>query len=420
MEHTYLCIDLKSFFASVEAVSRGLDPFQSNLIVADPSRGEGSICLAITPAMKKLGVKNRCRVFEIPKNIDYITAVPRMNLYLKTSAEIYSIYLRYVSCEDIHVYSIDECFIDISSYLHLYDKTPKEFACMLMDAVMSNTGICATCGIGSNLFLAKLALDITAKHSLDNIGYLDPDLFKQQIWHHRPLTDIWGIGLGISQRLAKFKAFDLYSVTKIPEELLYKEFGINAELIIDHAHGIEPCTIKDIHTYKPKSNSISNSQILFEDYSSKEALLIVKEMLDILVLELTEKNMLTNNISLYVGYSKHIHNTSGGSKKLHEYTCSYQYLVSEFESLFYSKIQKKLPIRKITLSLNNIIDSDLIGMQPNLFSGSKDYQKEKRLQQAVVDIKNKFGKNSLLRGISFESKATARLRNKLIGGHNSE
>lgn len=420
MEHTYLCIDLKSFFASVEAVSRGLDPFRSNLIVADPSRGPGSICLAVTPALKKLGVKNRCRVFEIPKNIDYITVVPRMKLYLKTSAEIYSIYLRYVSCEDIHVYSIDECFIDISSYLHLYNKTPKEFACMLMDAVMSSTGICATCGIGSNLFLAKLALDITAKHSLDNIGYLNPSLFKQQIWHHRPLTDIWGIGPGISQRLAKFGAFDLYSVTKIPEELLYKEFGINAELIIDHAHGIEPCTIQDIHDYKPRSNSISNSQILFEDYNSTDALLIVKEMLDLLVLELTEKNMLTNNISLYVGYSKHIHPTSGGSKKLHDYTCSYQTLVSEFESLFHSKIQKNLPIRKITLSLNNIVDSDLVGIQLDLFSTSRDNQKEKRLQKTVVDIKNKFGKNSLLRGISFESKATARLRNKLIGGHNSE
>ena len=319
MNKMYLCIDLKSFFASVESVDRGLDPFTTNLVVADPSRGKGAVCLAITPAMKKLGIKNRCRIFEIPNNVEYITALPRMKLYMEISAKIYGIYLKYVSADDIHVYSIYECFLDISYYLNTYNKTPKEFAQMLIDAVMKETGICATAGIGTNLFLAKVALDITAKHAPDNIGYLDEDEFKKQIWHHKPITDIWNIGRGISNRLARYGVYDLYGVTRMPEQTLYREFGVNAEFLIDHAKGIESCTIEDIHNYKSKNNSISNGQILFEDYNYDDTFLVVQEMVDVLVLELIEKHMVTNNISLFIGYSKDVHIPTGGSKKLKRY-----------------------------------------------------------------------------------------------------
>lgn len=420
MDRTYLCIDLKSFFASVESVDRGLDPFTTNLVVADPSRGAGAVCLAITPAMKKLGIKNRCRIFEIPSSIEYITALPRMKLYMEKSAEIYGIYLKYVSADDIHVYSIDECFIDITNYLKTYNKTAREFALMLMNAVMKETGICATAGIGTNLFLAKIALDITAKHSPDNIGYLDLEEFKKQIWHHKPITDIWNVGKGIATRLARYGAYDLYSVTKIPEQTLYKEFGVNAEFLIDHANGIEPCTIEDIHNYKSKSNSISNGQILFEDYNYNDTLLVIKEMVDVLVLELIEKHMVTNNISLSIGYSKDVHPATGGSKKLKKYTSSYKEIVKEFEELYKLKTATAYPIRKINIGLNNIIDEDSVGFQLDLFAESEQTEKERKVQEAVLNIKNKFGKNAVLRGMSLEKKATARIRNKLVGGHNGE
>ncbi|MBQ9688687.1 DNA repair protein, partial [bacterium] len=238
-EKTYICIDLKCFYASVECVDKGLDPFKSNLVVANPTRGRGGICLAISPALKARGIKNRCRLFEIPTNIEYITAMPRMRRYMEVSAQIYSVYLKYIAPEDIHIYSIDECFIDATPYIKLYNKTGKEFAKMLIDAVLKETGICAAAGIGTNLFLAKIALDITAKKNDDHIGYLDERIFKKDVWFHQPLADIWGIGRGISKRLAVYGIYDLHGITKIEEEVLYKEFGVNAEILIDHAYGKE-------------------------------------------------------------------------------------------------------------------------------------------------------------------------------------
>lgn len=419
-DKTYICIDLKSFFASVEAIDRGLDPFTANLVVADPSRGSGAICLAITPALKKLGVRNRCRIFEIPKNIEYITALPRMKLYMQKSAEIYGIYLRYVSPDDIHVYSIDECFIDATPYLNTYNKTPREFTQMLMNAVMKETGICATAGIGTNLFLAKIALDITAKHAKGNIGYLDIEEFKKTLWHHRPITDFWNVGKGIAKRLEKYCIYDMYAVAHANEDTLYKEFGVNAEFLIDHSKGIEPCTIEDIHNYKSKSSSISNSQILFEDYKYEDALLVLKEMTDVLVLELIEKNMMTNSISLYVGYSKDIYPTTGGTKKLDKYTNSYKKIIKELEKLYTEKTSKDYLIRKLTVGLNDIKNEDMIGIQLDMFSNPENNKKEYNLQKAVISIKNKFGKNAILRGMSLEKKATAKIRNKLVGGHNGE
>ena len=262
MSKIYLCIDLKPFYASVECVERGLDPFKINLVVADPTRGGGAITLAATPAIKKLGVPSRGRIFEIPKDISYKIAPPRMKLYMEYSARIYKIFLKYISSEDIHVYSIDESFLDITTYLKLYNMTAKQLAQTILDDIYNETGITATVGIGTNLFLTKVALDITAKHAPDNMGYLDKDLFKQLIWHHKPITDIWMIGPSTAKRLAKFGIDDLYSVALFPEQPLYKMFGVNAEYLIDHAWGVEPTEIKDIKAYQPSSNSISNSQIL--------------------------------------------------------------------------------------------------------------------------------------------------------------
>ena len=412
----YCCIDLKSFYASVECVERGLDPMKTNLIVADPTRGSGSICLAITPAMKALGIKNRCRVFQIPKNVEYITAMPQMRKYMEISADIYSVYLRYVSPDDIHVYSIDECFIDMTDYLKLYKKTPLEFTVMLMDAVYKETGICASAGIGTNLFLCKVALDITAKHSPNFIGFLDEKKFKETVWTHRPITDVWNIGRGIAARLERMGIFDLKGVAEFPKSMLYKEFGVNAEFLIDHANGREPCTIKDIHEYKSKSASLSNSQILFEDYGYNDAWTIIKEMVDLQVLELVDRHLVTDSISLHIGYSKDVIKSSGGTRKLDGFTNSYKKIISHFEALYNEKVNKAFPIRKISIGLCDLQDDYMASI--TLFTDVEAEERERKLQETVIDIKKRYGKNSILKGISYTEKATARSRNKMVGGHN--
>lgn len=413
----YLCIDLKSFYASVECVERGLDPFKINLVVADPTRGGGAITLAATPAIKKLGVPSRGRIYEIPKNIEYITAPPRMTLYMKYSATIYSIFLKFISSEDIHVYSIDESFLDITTYMSLYNTTPKQLAKMILDEIYDQTGITATVGIGTNLFLAKVALDITAKHAKDCIGYLDEDLFKQLIWHHQPITDIWMIGPGTANRLAMLGIKDLYGVAHYNEKILYKLFGINAEYLIDHAWGREPTEISDIKAYRPSSNSISNSQILFEDYNYKDAYLIMKEMVESNVLQLTEKHLVTNHISLYVGYSKNCIKPSRGSRKITNTTNSYRILLEEFKLLYKKIINPNYPIRQIGISFGNVKDE--IYEQFDLFADQEDIEKEKRVQETLVHIRNKYGKNAVLKGMNFYEKATQRKRNGLVGGHNA-
>lgn len=413
----YLCIDLKSFYASVECVERGLDPFKINLVVADPTRGGGAITLAATPAIKKLGVPSRGRIYEIPKNIEYITAPPRMTLYMQYSATIYSIFLKFISSEDIHVYSIDESFLDITTYMSLYNTTPKQLAKMILDEIYDQTGITATVGIGTNLFLAKVALDITAKHAKDCMGYLDEALFKQLIWHHQPITDIWMIGPGTANRLAMLGIKDLYGVAHYNEKILYKLFGINAEYLIDHSWGREPTEISDIKAYKPSSNSISNSQILFEDYNYKDAYLIMKEMVESNVLQLTEKHLVTNHISLYVGYSKNCIKPSRGSRKITNTTNSYRILLEEFKLLYKKIINPNYPIRQIGISFGNVKDE--IYEQFDLFADQEDIEKEKRVQEALVHIRNKYGKNAVLKGMNFYEKATQRKRNGLVGGHNA-
>ena len=418
MEETnkiYLCIDLKSFYASVECVERGLNPFEVNLVVADPDRGGGAITLAATPAIKKLGVPSRGRIYEIPKGIEYIIARPRMHLYMEYSAKIYSIFLKHIAAEDIHVYSIDEAFLDITPYLELYGLTAKQLARKILDDIFDETGITATVGIGTNLFLTKVALDITAKHTPDNMGYLDEDLFRQQLWHHTPLTDIWMIGAGTANHLARLGIIDLYGITQFPEYILYKEFGINAEILIDHAWGKEPVEIKDIKAYQPKANSISNSQILFEDYNNKDAFLILKEMVDSNVLVLTEKHLVSDHISLFIGYSKDKRKPSRGSRKITNRTNSYRILMEEFRLLYLKIVDVNYPIRHIGISFGNVRDE--IYEQYDLFADIEEIEKERKLQQTLVDIRNRFGKNAVLKGMNYLDKGTARYRSTTIGGH---
>ncbi|MCD7949027.1 MAG: DNA repair protein [Erysipelotrichaceae bacterium] len=416
-DKVYLCIDLKSFYASVECVERGLDPFKINLVVADPSRGGEAITLAASPAIKKLGVSSRGRIYQIPKDIEYIIATPRMTLYMQYAAKIYSIFLKYISCDDIHVYSIDESFLDITSYLSLYQMTPKQLARAILDDIMIETGITATVGIGSNLFLTKVALDIEAKHTADNMAYLDEDIYKQTLWHHQPLTDFWMVGPGTMRRLNAIGILDMYGVAHANEKLLYKIFGVNAQYLIDHAWGKEPVTIADIKAYQPLSNSISNCQVLFEDYNYQDAYLVMKEMVDLNVLTLVERHLVTDHISLYIGYSKNIIKPSRGSKKITITTNSKKLLIEEFKYLFKRIVNPDYPIRQIGISFGNVKDE--LYEQFNLFTDIEDIEKEKRVQQAIINIKHKYGKNAVLKGMNFYDKATTKKRNTLIGGHNA-
>lgn len=418
MNRTYFCIDLKTFYASVECVERGLNPFLTNLVVADPSRGQGAICLAISPQLKELGIKNRCRVFEISKNIKFITALPRMNLYIKYSANIYAIYLKFIAKEDIHVYSIDEAFLDVTHYLKMYRVSSKELAKKIIDEIYKETGITAACGIGTNLYLAKVALDIEAKHTEDHIGVLDEKLYQEKLWKHRPLTDFWQIGRGIAKRLENLGMYYLEDVAKADEKILYKEFGINAEYLIDHAWGKEPCTISQIKSYKAKSNSISSGQVLFEDYKYDRALLALKEMVELGCLDLTDKHLVTANISLSIGYSKDVNKPTGGSVSLTNTTNSFKLLLPEFIKLFERTTKKDLLIRKINIGFNNVVDE--LYSQYDLFTDSKEIEKDVKLQKTIVNIKKKFGKSSILRGMNLEEGATTIKRNKLVGGHNGD
>ena len=440
MERSYLCIDLKCFYASVECVDRGKDPFEHRLVVADPTRGPKTICLAISPAMKALGVRNRCRVFEIPGGIDYEMAPPRMRRYMEVSADIYELYLRYFSPEDIHVYSIDECFIDVTPYLDLYGKTPRELATMLMELVLRETGVCATAGIGTNLFLAKVALDITAKHVEDHIGELDEERYKCLIWPHRPITDIWGIGPGIARRLARMGAHDMGGVALLDERGLYDEFGINAELLIDHAWGIEPCTMAEIHAYRPRAHSMGSGQVLMRDYSFEEAGTILREMVDGLVLELVDKGLVCSHISLFVGYAHERggadeagtpaqtftgeHGTrvvgrrgegANASRKLAEATSSREALTAAFLTLYAEVVDPNRAVRRVNIAAGELVPEEYAEF--TLFSDPAANTAEKSLARATMAVKRRFGKNALVRGISLRPEATARERNQQVGGH---
>jgi len=414
----YICIDLKSFYASVECVERGLDPLTTNLVVADAERTEKTICLAISPSMKALGIKNRCRVFQIPPNVDYIMATPRMQLYIDYSANIYSVYLKYISKEDIHVYSIDEVFMDVTDYLTMYGMSPKELAQKIMGDVYATTGITATCGIGTNLYLAKIALDITAKHVEDNIGYLDEKLYRDTLWNHKPITDFWRVGPGIAKRLEKYGIHTMGDITRTNEDYLYKWFGIDAELLIDHAWGRETTTMEDIKTFKPKSNSITSGQVLSCDYDFAGGKLIAKEMADMLCLDLVDRGLITSSITMYVGYSNiYGKDPARGSITTSIPTSSAKVILPYIEQLYDRIVDRFSPIKRINISFNNLVDE--MYQQYDLFNDPADLEKENKLQKAMIDIKKKFGKNAILKGMNLSENATAMERNRQIGGHKS-
>lgn len=416
-QRCYFVIDMKSFFASVECAERGLDARTTKLIVADSKRGEKSICLAVTLAMKKLGVKNRCRLYEIPKDIDYIIATPRMKKYIEYASEIYEIYLKYVDKMDIHIYSIDECFLDVTDYLKLYKIKAKDFAVKLMNEIMEKVHIPSSVGIGTNLYLAKIALDITAKHSDENIGWLTEEKFKRELWYHEPLTDFWGISKGISDRLKKFGIRNMKGITTFDEDILYKEFGINAELLVDHAWGKETCLMSDIKNYTIKSRSISASQILPFDYSFNNAKIVFKEMIQEGCYRLVKENYITAHLCIYIGYGNKNRLSSKGSVTMNSLTNLYSQILPYAEKLFNEVANKFEPIRKIGFSFNELVEDKV--QQQNFFVDYDKINKEKKLVKCILNLKDKYGKNTILKALDFEEYATQIERNGCIGGHKS-
>lgn len=414
----YLCIDLKSFYASVECVERGWDPLTARLVVADPERSEKTICLAVSPALKQMGVPNRCRVFQIPKEIPYKMAHPRMQLYIDYAAEIYGVYLKYIAKEDIQVYSIDEAFLDVTDYLHLYQMTAVELGRKIMQDILDTTKIPAACGVGTNLYLAKVALDIMAKHETDRIAYLDEARYREKLWKHKPLTDFWRVGRGTVERLSNMGICTMEEIAHARESLLYKAFGIDAELLIDHAWGREPVTIADIKAYRPKNTSFSSGQVLPRDYEYEEGVLVVKEMADLLCLDLVDQCLVTSHISLVIGYSNQkCFEPAKGSTTLRSATSSNRRLLSYVEQLYRRIVRPGAYIRRITLTYTGVMTEDY--QQFDLFSDPEETEKDVKAQRAAISIKQRYGKNAILKGMNLEESATTIERNGQIGGHKS-
>ena len=490
---TYIAIDLKSFYASVECVEKGFDPLDTNLVVADETRTSKTICLAVSPALKSFGVPGRPRLFEVEQivkklneerrlkapgrrftgksalyhkliadpslEIDFVRAMPRMALYIEYSTKIYDIYLKYVAKEDIHIYSIDEVFIDATAYLNTYKMSGHEFAMKMIEDIMISTGVTATAGIGTNLYLAKVAMDIVAKHKKPDkdgvrIAELDEMSYRQILWTHEPLTDFWRIGPGYMRRLAKYNIHTMGDVARFSlraDGVLYDEFGINAELLIDHAWGYEPCTMKDIKKYHPESNSLGVGQVLMEPYTFEKAKVVCKEMVDNLCLELVEKGLVTDHVSLYIGYDassdfseyegklvkdyygrmapKH----AGGSVPLKIPTSSVKVLTEAFIAIYEESVDRSLYIRRVNITADHVIpkkygEENVLIEQFDLFSDPekkeeellkvrKEAKKEEDLAKAILNIKQRFGKNAILKGTNYEEGATGKQRNEQIGGH---
>lgn len=500
----YIAIDLKSFYASVECRERSRDPLTTNLVVADPSRTEKTICLAVSPSLKKYGLSGRARLFEViqkvnaannirklkapnhvfsdssddstelQKNpslkIDYIIAPPRMARYMEYSTKIYNIYLKYIAPEDIHIYSIDEVFIDVTHYLSTYNMTARELAMTMIQDILDTTGITATAGIGTNMYLCKIAMDIVAKHIEPDkngvrIAELDEMSYRRLLWNHRPLTDFWRVGRGYSKKLEKIGLYTMGDIARCSigkstdyynEELLYKLFGINAELLIDHAWGYEPCTMEDVKAYKPETNSISSGQVLHCPYEFDKARLVVKEMTDLMVLDLVDKGLVTNQIVLTIGYDienmtdknrsqsykgtvttnyygKKVPKPAHGTTNLPKQTSSTTLITNAVMELYDKIVNKKLLIRRINIVANKLVDEHSVKNankyeQLDLFTDyevlkkqrekeNAELEREKRMQNTILDIKKKFGKNAILKGMNLQEGATAKDRNNQIGGH---
>lgn len=414
-QRTYLCIDMKSFYASVECAERGLNPFETDLVVADPSRGQGGICLAITPKMKSRGIPNRCRLFQIPDSIKYEVARPRMKLYIEYSADIYAIYLKYFDPRDIHVYSIDEVFIDVTDYLAVYGMDGKSLAKKLMNEIAATKHIPATAGIGTNLFLAKIALDITAKHAEDRIGYLDEAIFRSTLWDHEPITDFWQIAAGTAKRLRHYGIYTMRGISQADPKLLYKVFGVNAELLIDHAWGRESCLMEDIKNYRSKSHSVSFSQILPRDYNYEEARIVLREMILHGCHELMRRHVVTQKIWIAVGYSKERLPMAHGQSKLPSAVSVSSVMQPVVMQLYDSITDRETPIRRLAVSFCDVCDEECQGY--DFFTDWDAVDREHRREKAVMEMAEKYGKNAVLRGTSLLDAATQRERNEMIGGH---
>ena len=467
-QRTYITIDLKSFYASVECVDRGLDPLSTNLVVADESRTEKTICLAVSPSLKAYGIGGRARLFEVyqkARGVDFIIAPPRMAHYIEVSTKVYQTYLKYIAPEDIHVYSIDEVFMDVTAYLHSYKMTAHQLTMKMIRDVLATTGITATAGIGTNMYLAKVAMDIVAKKMPADkdgvrIAELDEMSYRRELWDYRPLTKFWRVGRGIAEKLAVYGIDTMGKIARMSiqnEGLLYRLFGVNAELLIDHAWGWEPCTIEAVKAYRPETNSFSSGQVLQEPYTFKKARVVIREMAEGMALDLVSKRLVTDQLVLTVGYDaecltrpeirekyhgeittnhygkpvpKHAHGTFNFERP----TSSSRLIMDGATELFDRCMNPDLLIRRLNLTTNHVVSEASVSAQdcaPQQLDLFTDYEalekqrqaeqakldKERRMQEAQLKIKKRFGKNAILRGLNFEEGATAKERNKQIGGH---
>ena len=419
-QRSYLCIDLKSFYASVECVERRLDPLETDLVVADPARTEKTICLAVSPSLKRKGVRNRCRVFEIPEGMDYIMAPPRMQLYINYSARIYRILLRWFSKRDIHVYSIDEAFMDATDYLGLYGMDARNLGLKIRSEILAETGIPATCGVGTNLYLAKIALDITAKHSPDFFGELDEASYRSMLWGHTPLTDFWRIGPGTARRLHGLGIDTMGQLALYPSaDRIFEEFGKDAEILLDHAWGIEPCTMADIKAYRNKGHSLGNGQVLACNYTFDEAAVIVREMADACALDLVDKNLVASALNLAVRYAKEDGDIPAASATVRfvASTNSAKVMADAAVELFRKTADENRFVRGLNVVVLDVRSERT--RQTSLYDAIMYSPEENRRQRTILEIKGKFGKNALLKGVDLLPKATQRERNEQIGGHRS-
>ena len=391
----------------------------ADLVVADPERSENTICLAVSPSLKAKGVSNRCRIKEIPKYLKYIIATPRMQLYIDCAAEIYGIFLKYVAPQDIHVYSIDESFLDVTPYLKLYNMTARELAKTIILDIRNTVGTISTCGIGTNLYLAKIALDIQAKHAKDFIAKLDEESYRKTLWDHRPITDFWRISTGTESRLRNHGILTMRDITMTQEDYPYSWFGIDAELLIDHAWGREPTTIADIKAYRSKSKSLSSGQVLMRDYSFREGLVVAKEMMDQLCLDMVSKKLVTESVSLYVGYShSHCAGSTNGTAKVVYQTNADSLLIPAIATLYKRIVNPSYPIRRICLCCNSVTEEQGT-YQINVFEDVSSQLRNRAIQETILGIKAKYGKNAILKGTNYDPAATGRERNLQIGGHKS-
>jgi DNA polymerase V len=412
-----MCIDLKSFYASVECVLRGLDPFEVNLVVADKERGGGSIVLAVSPHLKKFGVPSRCRIYELPTDMDIIYAKPRMKKYIEFSSRIYDIYLKYIAKEDIHVYSIDEAFMDFTSYMNYYNMPLSSIGRMILDDIFKTTGITATCGMGDNMFLAKVALDCLAKHSPDYMAYLNQELFYEKAWDIKPLSEIWGIGSRIEKRLNDMNIYCLRDLAHYSLPKLEKEFGIIGRELFEHAYGIDFSTVQEARSYKPQSRSFGYGQVLFEDYNYRDLYTILLEYVDELAIDLISRKLCCQMIGLGIGYSMAVGGGFYRQLTFPHKTNSKKILLEGFRKLYLDNIEN-LPIRGIQVRLGSLTHEDYV--QTELFTDPEKAKKEHDLYAVLGEIQDRFGKNAVNTAISFTEKATKMKRNKLIGGHNAE